>query len=270
MAKIGRATYTVGLENPGREHAAQQNVELAEYWIDQREISNGEYADFLAATEQEAPQSWTDGSFPADQGEYPVVGVTWDQAKAYCEWANKRLPTEAEWEVAARGVTGRLYPWGDNQQAVKLPSSGTYAVGSKTTNQSPFGVFDMAGNVWEWVDEPYAPIAEEQRLLRGGANDFLKDMAYRLAGDPSIPTMFASAGIRCAADKVTVIESDTTAENVFLEDSFGNPNSGWPILSEGALFLRISPAGLFIIFRLARRITTRPYRARQTLTMSPW
>jgi formylglycine-generating enzyme required for sulfatase activity len=103
--------------------------------------------------------------------------------------------------VAARGPDGFLYPWGDSATGVSLPGD-LYAVGTMAANRSPFGVLDMAGNVWEWVDEPYATIGSEEKIARGGAFDFQKDMAYRLQGDPTIPTMFSTVGIRCAASVV--------------------------------------------------------------------
>lgn len=238
MVRINAGSYTVGVDPADRDHAAAQQVDLSEFWIDLREVSNAEYAQFVAETDADAPADWPDGTMPADQETNPVKDITWDQANAYCEWAKKRLPTEAEWEVAARGPEGRLYPWGDDQRAVELPRSGTYPVGSKPTNQSPFGVFDMAGNVWEWVAEPYAPVDQEtHRVLRGGTNGFLKDMAYRLQGDPNIPTMFASAGMRCAADQVNVVAAAGARPGVLFQDTFADPGSGWPILAEeNALF----------------------------------
>ncbi len=245
MARVSAGAYSVGADSANQDHAPRQTVELPEYWIDQWEITNAQYAEFLTESGQPAPPSWAEGSYPADQENFPVMGVTWDQASAYCQWANKRLPTEAEWEVAARGAEDRLFPWGDNPQAVTLPRSGTYAVGTKMTNQSPFGVFDMAGNVWEWVDEPYAPVPADQRVLRGGTNDFLKDMAYRLIGDPTIATMSASAGLRCVADRVNVVDHNVLPENVYYEDSFTNPGSGWPILSEGAFYYGYHPPDFY-------------------------
>ncbi|RMF00109.1 MAG: hypothetical protein D6768_13535 [Chloroflexi bacterium] len=245
MVRVSADVYSVGFDTPDKDHAPRQSVELSEFWIDRYEVTNAQYQEFLSVTRQPPPAGWPEGQFPAEEADFPVAGITWDQAGAYCAWAKKRLPTEAEWEIAARGSSGRLFPWGDNQQAVQLPHSGVYAAGSKLTNQSPFGVFDMAGNVWEWVDQPYAPIPENQRILRGGANDFLKDMAYRLIGDPSIPTMFASAGVRCAANQVNGTNQAIVAENVFFEDSFGDPGSGWPILSEGAFYYGYHPPDFY-------------------------
>lgn len=246
MVPIPHNTYTVGLDGLDHDHAPARQVELSQYWIDEYEVSNAEYAKFLTATDQQPPAGWPEGNIPTGKENNPVEGVTWDMAAAYCEWAHKRLPTEAEWEVAARGVDGRLYPWGNNQNAVQLPQSGTYPVGTKLTNQSPFGVFDMAGNVWEWVDKPYAPTVDGHKILRGGSNDLLKDMAFRLEGDPNQPTMVASAGIRCAADRVEVAPTAAVADkSVLYEDSFANPGSGWPIQAEGNLFFGYHPPDFY-------------------------
>ncbi len=245
MVPIKAGPYKVGLDGPDQDHAPTQQVELANFWIDQREVTRAEYARFLTATDSPPPATWAGGEIPPEEQDLPVKGVTWDMAAAYCSWTNKRLPTEAEWEVAARGTDGRLYPWGDKQSAVKLPRNETYKVGSKLTNQSPFGVFDMAGNVWEWVDEPYAPVTAGYRVLRGGANDFLKDMAFRLQGDPTLPTMIASAGLRCAADQVEPLPTEIVDQGIRYEDNFANPGSGWPIRSEGNFFFGYHPPDFF-------------------------
>jgi formylglycine-generating enzyme required for sulfatase activity len=201
MAQIGAGTYRVGRDAQGTNYAPAQEIDVGQFWIDQHEVTNAQYAAFLAATGSAPPAAWPDGQAPAGQNDFPVEAVTWEQAAAFCQWAGKRLPTEAEWEVAARGAQGSLYPWGDDARAVTLPDGKTYAVGRVAANRSAFGVFDMAGNVWEWVGEPYAPVPEGQKVLHGGGYGLLKDMAYRLHGDPNVRTMFAMAGIRCAADR---------------------------------------------------------------------
>jgi formylglycine-generating enzyme required for sulfatase activity len=247
MIRIGAGTYTVGRDAPGQNYAPPQQVTLPEFWIDQYEVSNIQYAQFLTETKNSAPANWLEGKIPADQEEFPVQGVSWDMAAAYCQWANKRLPSEADWEVAARGPEGRLYPWGDDPKAVELPRSGVYQVGSKPTNQSAFGVFDMAGNVWEWVGDTYAPVVKQgNRVLRGGENGLLKDMAYRLEGPPAQESIIKTAGIRCAADQVNVVQAaQVQVEGVLEEDNFANPGSGWPILSEGTYLYGYHPPDFY-------------------------
>jgi formylglycine-generating enzyme required for sulfatase activity/uncharacterized caspase-like protein len=200
MVKVDAGTYRVGRDPAGGNYAPAQTIAIKEFWIDQYEVTNAQYAGFLASNKGTPPISWVDGKAPAGQDDFPVEGVTWDQATAFCQWAGKRLPGEAEWEIAARGPQGSLYPWGNDERAVTLPDNKTYAVGKVPANRSAFGVFDMAGNVWEWVGDPYAPIPDGQKILRGGSYGLLKDMAYRLHGDPNVRTLFAMAGIRCAAD----------------------------------------------------------------------
>jgi formylglycine-generating enzyme required for sulfatase activity len=201
MVKVDAGTYRVGHDSPGGNYAPVQSIDVGQFWIDQYEVTNAQYAAFLAAMGGIPPAGWAEGAAPAGQNDFPVEGVTWDQAAAYCQWASKRLPSEAEWEVAARGSKGSLYPWGDGERAVTLPDGKTYAVGKIPANRSPFGAFDMAGNVWEWVGDTYAPVPDGHKVLRGGSYGFVKDMAYRLHGEPNVRTMFAMAGIRCVADR---------------------------------------------------------------------
>ncbi len=231
MVSIPAGTYTVGNDNNASQYAPLQQLELSEYWIDQFEVTNAQYAAFLDDTEAQPPLHWTEGVASGGQRNHPVQGVTWDMAVAYCQWAHKRLPTEAEWEVAARGPLGFRYPWGNSEEFLPLTQSGTHEVGTVLVNRSEFGAYDMAGNVWEWVGETYASVPGGQRMLRGGAYDFQKDMAYRLLGNPDVPTMVATAGFRCSADSVEVVPDP----DLLLEDKFTDPESGWATLEEGSV-----------------------------------
>jgi formylglycine-generating enzyme required for sulfatase activity len=114
-------------------------------------------------------------------------------------------------------------------------------VGSVLANRSSFGVFDMAGNVWEWVDEPYASVPDGNQVARGGSFDFLKDMAYRLIGDPELPTMRASVGVRCAASEV----ADSPNTDVILFDDFSDQASGWPELKQEGVWRGYHPPDFY-------------------------
>jgi hypothetical protein len=208
MAKIEAGVYTVGISETDDYHASPMRISTSGFWVDQYEVTNAQYQGFLSDTGHSAPAAWTDRSLPSGQEAHPVKGVRWDEAAAYCEWANKRLPSESEWEIAARGPGSQpaLYPWGADPwaegQADNLPLSGTYEVGAMPFNKSAFEVYDLAGNVWEWVGEPYASVADGSKILRGGRHGLLKDMAYRQPAEPDIERFIPFAGFRCAADHV--------------------------------------------------------------------
>jgi formylglycine-generating enzyme required for sulfatase activity len=173
----------------------QHTVYLDAFWIDRTEVTNAQYKKCVQAGACKASGFASDSKYNADN--QPVVGVSWDAAQAYCQWAGRQLPTEVQWEKAARGAQadGRIYPWGNQpttcEYAVMNDGSGNgcgkgdapWPVGSKPQGASPYGALDMAGNVWEWVadwyDEKYyassppknppGPSSGQDRVLRGGS-----------------------------------------------------------------------------------------------------
>ncbi len=162
MALVPAGSFIFGDKSEGK------TISLPAFYIDETEVSNAEYRRFCEATGHAAPQSPDYASHP----DYPVGKVNYDDAKAYAAWAGKRLPTEQEWEKAARGTDGRTFPWGDTPWTTAVPT-GLESVTAEPSRRSPYGVYNMAGNVWEWTDTSYSPQAEElakmKALLRGGS-----------------------------------------------------------------------------------------------------
>ena len=162
----------------------QQEVYLDAFYIDEFEVTNADYQEFIDATGYPAPRHWANRKYPEGEDELPVVYVNWKDANAYCRWSGKRLPTEAEWEKAARGTDARIWPWGNEFDITKCnveswEGSGPKPVGSHSQCVSPYGVYDMAGNVWEWTDSWYdaypgstfraKEFGQKYRVLRGGS-----------------------------------------------------------------------------------------------------
>jgi formylglycine-generating enzyme required for sulfatase activity len=197
--KIGAGNYDIGSTQPDTNHNALRSITLEhDFWIDTYEVTNFLYKQYLAQTGGQPPK----GGLGED--DHPVEGVTWDQAASYCTWANKRLPTEQEWEVAGRwgGPSARLYPWGnDPQEGWGLPSDNTYSVGSYAQNKSAFGVHDMVGSVWEWVGTPYDTLPDGFKVLRGGRYGYFTDLAFRQPAKADDPSFVPYAGFRCASDQ---------------------------------------------------------------------
>jgi formylglycine-generating enzyme required for sulfatase activity/tRNA A-37 threonylcarbamoyl transferase component Bud32 len=203
MVEVASGSYEIGFSPADEYHNAPRTVQLDDFWIDQYQVTNAQYEEYLAQAGIPQPEVWP------GQSDHPVRGVTWEQAAAYCSWLHKRLPAEAEWEAAGRGQGSipQLYPWGNDAtasgQTSGLPDEDTYPVGTLSFNQSPFGVFDMVGNIWEWVGEPYDSAQGEHRVLRGGRFGLpVLDLAYRLAVAPEDTRYIKYAGFRCAADEV--------------------------------------------------------------------
>lgn len=140
-------------------------VEMKGYWVDKTEVTNAMFMQCVQAGTCSPPQSTSSEANPsyfnnAEFNDYPVVNVTWEAARQYCEWAGRRLPTEAEWEYAARGNTINTYPWGEEtpdetRANFNYLNKDTSQVGSYPAGASPFGALDMAGNVFEWTNDFY-------------------------------------------------------------------------------------------------------------------
>ena len=194
MVKVDAGTYQVGKDPENNNQSASQRIPLNDFWIDQYQVTSKDFQQYL-----------TGWSIPPGEDNHPVMGVTWDQAAAYCSWMNKRLPDEAEWEAAGRGPgpDPQLYPWGnDSNEALKLPDESTYEVGTQSFNVSPLKVYDMVGNVWEWVGEPYGSLPAGKKILRGGRYGNPQNLAFRLAVASDDTNSVQYAGFRCAADQV--------------------------------------------------------------------
>jgi formylglycine-generating enzyme required for sulfatase activity len=134
----------------------QRAVWVDGYYIDVHEVTNAQYKVFVDSMGVEPPYLWEDGNYPIGRDGYPVTDISWEQAAAYARFVGKRLPTEAEWEKAARGTDGRTYPWGDKFDSHIAEMGNLRPVMSQPDNISPFGVYDMAGNAAEWVNDWYA------------------------------------------------------------------------------------------------------------------
>ncbi len=243
MATIPAGPFWMGTD---RSRAAdydrpRHRVELPAYRIDVYPVTNAQYARYVVAAQVRPPLHWQDGRIPRGEAKRPVTMVSWFNARDYCHWAGKRLPTEAEWEKSARGPDGRFWPWGNTMDSQRLNTY--YQVGSTTdvtqypNGASVYGVMDLAGNVSEWVFddfEPYpgteasedvfqakvpvagtpedrslkvvdlVPVDARYKVLRGGSwkSDPFSTAAYhRNFSWPQYASDFF--GFRCAADATT-------------------------------------------------------------------
>lgn len=199
-------------------------VRISPFWMGRTEVSNAQFRQFLKETN--GTPSEYDSKALFDQPDQPVVGVTWEEAAAYCRWAGGRLPREAEWEFAARGSDGRRYPWGDEEPN---PGRAVYgrifgkggkpeAVGATPGDVSPFGILDMAGNVMEWCNDwygpypthsesplidPIGPAAGTKRIMRGGCWNFQATSLRATGRWPTVPSLQRGTehiGIRLVVD----------------------------------------------------------------------
>jgi formylglycine-generating enzyme required for sulfatase activity len=202
----------------------QHVVSLNDYYIDKFEVTTAQYREFIAHHNKPAPKFWEAVDLQV-HATRPVAGVTWFDADAYCRAYGKRLPTEAEWEKAARGADGREFPWGDDSPTAKHANFdhccewkgyGSYSpVGSYEPGKSPYGVYDLAGNVWEWVADwydlqyysstpaanPPGPHKEGKKVQRGGSWNYpARELRAAWRGRDPPTEQDRDVGFRCAQD----------------------------------------------------------------------
>ncbi len=178
------------------------------YWIDRYEVTNAQFATFLEATGYTSARVFLRaGSLPRGSANFPVTPVSWEDARAYAAWCGKRLPTELEWEKAGRGTDGRAYPWGSEWSATRanVQSDGPARIGSHPEDVSPYGCFDLCGNVSEWVlPDPILTSADEV-IARGGSyaskgSARYAELAFRYLRTDLPARPLAPCGFRCARD----------------------------------------------------------------------
>ena len=185
MIMIPEGPFRMGSDERLPDEGPMHVVYLPPFYMDKYEVTNAHYQQFATATHRTPPIHWRGETVPVTKADHPVVFVTWYDANDYCHWAGKRLPTAAEWEKAARGTDGREFPWGNRFDPAKANTpyskrGGTTPVGSFPEGRSPYGLYDMSGNVWEWTASWYKAYpgnkkrrtetyGEKYRVVKGGS-----------------------------------------------------------------------------------------------------
>ncbi len=224
MVQIPEGPFTMGSHDGDPDEAPEHQVFLKGFFLDRKEVTQEEYLRFAKMTKRPTPriEVFEDDQSKLLQPEFPAMSVSWDEAVAYCRWAGKRLPTEAEWEKAGRGEGRRKYPWGDKfvTNAVNLDGSEDgykYLAppGSFEAGRSPYGLYDMTGNVAEWVADSYdenyykkspyrdpkGPDNADLKVVRGGSwreTEHNARLSKRFAAKRWRTDI--TIGIRCASD----------------------------------------------------------------------
>ena len=223
MVLVPAGDFLMGTEEGLPDARPLRRVYVSAFWIDRQEVTNRQYRQCLDGGGCAPPKDREAFDDPHRTNQ-PVTNVTWSQARAYCQWAGKRLPSEAEWEKAARGIDGRRYPWGnDEERILKIRAglsdgasrNGIAAAGDRDALASPYGVYDMVGGVSEWVRDWYAedfyrtsptrdpqgPLRGSFRVLRGGSwSESLLELRVSHRGWDDMTYWGPTLGFRCASD----------------------------------------------------------------------
>jgi formylglycine-generating enzyme required for sulfatase activity len=200
MVYVLGGTLRVGRDDGDENEKPAHVVNVKPFFIDRTEVTNEQYQKFIDAGNYAPPPSWQGKRFPEGTGALPVTDVTWDDANAYATWAGKRLPTEEEWEFAARGADDRrIYPWGEEWIADASNSKSDGAdqrrlapVGQFPKGASPFGALDMSGNAWEWT----ASVFKEYPGGRVNPPAGYRNLKVLRGGTYDSPPKFATATLR--------------------------------------------------------------------------
>lgn len=224
MAYVPGTDFTMGNDAGDEAERPRHKVTVTPFFIDMNEVTCEEYEKFIRATKRQPPLTWASGHYPSGWERRPVTGINWDDANAYAEWAGKRLPTEQEWEFAARGTDGRLYPWGSEWQdgsANAGPASPGHVenVGTYPAGVSPFGAVDMVGNAWEWTASDFVAYPGGRlpgkstgmlKVIRGGCFLSRPDQAtttIRVGWPARGGNEYDNTGFRCAKDSPSTSQS---------------------------------------------------------------
>lgn len=183
MVHVPAGVFKMGTNEGAPEERPRMNVFLEGFYIDRFEISNERFAKFVNEAKYEPMKNF---KYKKEEAKFPAQKLSWEDVKAYCEWAGKRLPTEYEWEKAARGLDGRKFPWGNDEK--NPPVSTLLHEYQDLTGQSPYGCLHMADNVWEWVEDWFLPyplsdledprFGEIYKVIRGGLENNSSVIAY--------------------------------------------------------------------------------------------
>lgn len=223
IAFIPDGEFAMGSDRGQDDEQPVHRVSVKAFYLETQEVTVARYAAFLMSQKPDPPFKWNEATNGSHENK-PVVGVNWYDARDYCRWIGRRLPTEAEWELAARGTEGRMYPWGEahptrghaNAGHTKWHGYDTLTnVGQFELGKTPNGVYDLAGNLWEWVadwydasyyqfsprENPPGPSAGPLRALRGGAwNNDAKTIRSTNRAGYAPDARRNDVGFRCAKD----------------------------------------------------------------------